>query len=127
MEGKLIYPELSYKIVGALYKVHGDLGSQYHEKYYQRAVALAFDEINLKYERELNVALTYNGKSIGKYILDFLVENKIVVELKTVPQFHREDIRQVLAYLKAKKLKLALLVNFRSSSLIVKRILNNEI
>lgn len=126
MENKIIYPELSYKILGILFKIHTELGGEYQEKYYQRAVALAFDQENIKYKREVNVDLRYNNKIIGKYILDFLVENKIILELKT-HQFNQANIRQVLAYLKAEKLKLGILVNFRDKSLTYKRIINSNI
>lgn len=127
MEGKVIYPELSYKIVGVLYKIHRELGSRYQEKYYQRAAAIAFDQEGLKYQREIKVDLKFDDKIIGKYILDFLVEEKVVVEFKTVGRLSKEDIRQVLAYLKAKNLKLGILVNFRSTSLEYIRILNSDI
>lgn len=71
--------------------------------------------------------LKFKEKIIGKYILDFLVKNKIIVELKTVDRFNQVDFKQVLAYFKAKNLKLGLLVNFRTKSLTYKRILNSEI
>jgi len=125
MESKIIYPELSYKLVGILFQIHRDLGFEYQEKYYQRAVALALDKERIKYQKELKIDLKYEDKIIGKYFLDFLIENKVILELKTHP-FNQRDIRQVLAYLKANNLKLGLLVNFRSKSLTFKRILNAE-
>jgi GxxExxY protein len=128
--GKIIYPELSYKIVGILFKVHSELGCRYQEKYYQRAVALGFDKENIRYKREIKVDLKFNGKTIGKYILDFLVIGEkgesIIVELKTVDHFNQMDFKQILGYLKAKKVKLAIMANFRTKSLIYKRIVNSE-
>ncbi len=124
---ELIYPELSYKIVGILFKVHSKLGGKYQEKYYQRAVALALKEEGLSYEKEIVVDLTFNGEKIGKYFLDFLIEDKVVLELKATPRFNREDFRQVAAYLKAKKLKLGILANFRGEQLTYKRILNSKV
>ena len=122
---KIIYPELSYKIVGILYKVHGELGNRYQEKYYQRAVEIAFKKEKLSYQKEIAVNLEYDSENIGKYFLDFLICDKIVLELKTVNRFRREDIRQVLAYLKAAKKKLGILANFKKDSLEYKRILNS--
>lgn len=113
--------------MGVLFKVHSELGSRYQEKYYQRAVALGFDDEGLQYQREIKVDLRFKEKIIGKYILDFLVENKIIVELKTVDRFSQTDFKQVLAYLKAKNLKLGILANFRTKNLSYKRILNSEI
>ena len=124
---KVILPELSYQIMGVLFDVHKNLGSRYQEKYYQRAVAMGFDNIGLKYKKELSVNLSYNSEIIGKYILDFLVEDKIIVELKTVIRISREDIKQVLGYLKAEKIELGIIANFRSEHLIYKRIINSDL
>ena len=71
----IVLPELSYKIMGALFAVHNELGPSLLEKYYQRAVAKEFDKQKIAYKREISVALTYKEESIGKYILDFIVEN----------------------------------------------------
>ena len=126
MNNEIIYPELSYKIVGILFEIHRELGPRYQEKYYSRAVALGFERAGLRFERELKVNLIYNNQIIGKYYLDFLVEDKIVVELKTVGGFSNSDIKQILGYLYAKNLRLGILVNFRSDSLEYKRILNSK-
>lgn len=123
---KLVYPELSYKIVGILYNVHTELGGKYQEKYYQRAVEVAFKEIGLSYKKEIAVDLLFNKEKIGKYFLDFLIEDKIILELKATPRFNRDDFRQVIAYLRAKELKLGILANFRGDKLVFKRILNSE-
>jgi GxxExxY protein len=123
---KIIYPELSYEIMNALFEVHSELGNRYQEKYYQRAVAIAFAKRKLKYNKELAVNLLFQDKSIGKYFLDFLVEDKIIVELKTVAEISYSDIRQVWAYLKAKNLHLGILANFRSKSLTYKRLVNAD-
>lgn len=123
----LIYPELSYTIVGILFKVHTELGGKYQEKYYQRAVEVALNEANISFKKELEVELEFNSAKIGKYFLDFLIEGKIILELKATPRFNRQDFRQVSAYLKAKGLKLGILANFRGPKLVYKRILNSEV
>lgn len=123
---ELIYPELSYKIIGVLFKVHSKLGGKYQEKYYQRAVGVALKETGLLYEKEIAVDLSFGNTKIGKYILDFLIENRIILELKATPRFNREDFRQISSYLKAKNLKLGILVNFRGQKLTYKRVLNPE-
>ena len=125
-ENKIIFPKLSYKIKGVLFDVHSQLGNRYQEKYYSRAVALGFEKVGLKFDGELKVNIAYYGKIIGKYYLDFLVEDKIVVELKAVPQLSPQGFKQISGYLKAKKLELGLLVNFRSPSLEYNRVLNSE-
>lgn len=124
---QLVYPKLSYTLVGVLFKVHNQLGDQYQEKYYQRAVEVALKQAGLAYRKEIAVDLTFRGKKIGKYFLDFLIEDKIILELKAKPRLHREDFRQVRSYLKAKHLKLGLLVNFRGEKLEFRRILNSGV
>ena len=122
----IIYKELSYKIMGILFSVHNQLGNRYQEKYYQRAVEEALKENDLQFSKELSVDLEYNGKKIGKYFLDFLVEQVVVLELKAVPYLLPKDFKQVLGYLKAKNLRLGILVNFRTDKLIYKRIINSQ-
>jgi GxxExxY protein len=124
---ELVYPKLSYKIVGILFEVHSKLGGKYQEKYYQRAVEIALKEASLSYQKEIAVDLSFEGQKIGKYFLDFVIENKIILELKATPRFNRQDFRQVVSYLKAKHLKLGILANFRGDKLTYKRILNSEV
>ena len=124
---ELVYPDLSYKIVGILFQVHTKLGGKYQEKYYQRAVEIALKEAGLSYKKEIAVDLAFNQEKIGKYFLDFLVEDKVILELKATPRFNRDDFRQIMAYLRAKKLKLGILANFRGDKLIYKRILNSQV
>lgn len=121
----LVYPELSYRIVGILFKEHSKLGNRYQEKYYQRAVEVALKDEDLSYKREIAVDLEFNEVNIGKYILDFLIEEKVVLELKAIPRLTRNDFKQVSNYLKAKNLRLGILANFRGEKLDYCRILNS--
>lgn len=123
---EIVYKELSYKIVGILFSVHNELGNRYQEKYYQRAVEKALTTNNLSFKRELVTDLEYNGEKIGKYFLDFLIEDKIILELKTVRRLNPKDFSQVLGYLRANNLKLGILVNFKTERLSYKRILNSK-
>lgn len=120
----LVYPELSYRIMGILFDVHNRLGGSFEEKYYQRAVERLLKRNNFKFDKELKANIVFEGDKIGKYFLDFLVENRIVVELKAVPQLLPIHFRQVRSYLKVKNLQLGILVNFRGEKLLYKRILN---
>ncbi len=123
---EILHKELSYKIVGILFDVHTQLGNRYQEKYYQRAVEEALLEKELIFKKEISVDLKYNDKTIGKYYLDFLIDNKIILELKAVPNFVPKDFKQVLGYLKAKNLALGILANFQTDSLTYKRIINSK-
>ena len=123
---KIIQKELSYKIMGILFSVHNQLGNRYQEKYYQRAIEQGLKDNNLKFQKEIPVDLKFNNKKIGKYLLDFFIENAIILEVKTVPNLRPKDFGQVLAYLVASNIELGILANFRTDSLTYKRILNSK-
>ena len=105
MESDLIYPNLSYKIVGVLFEVYNDMGHGYQEKYYQRAIAEAFKKNNINFRQQVYIPVRFKNSNIGSYFLDFLVENKIILEIKRGNNFSRKNIEQVYAYLKAFNLK----------------------
>lgn len=121
---KLIYPELSYEIIGILFKVHSELGNKYQEKYYQRAISVEFEKKKINFKKELMVDLMYDGNKIGRYFLDFLVDNKIVLEIKAIDRFRISDFKQVEGYLKSNNIKLGILANFRTERLTHTRVLN---
>ena len=78
----LIYPAFSYQIVGILFEVFKQLGNGYQEKHYQKAVAEELKRSGLRFKEQVSMPLLYKEKKIGNYFLDFLVEDKIIVELK---------------------------------------------
>jgi GxxExxY protein len=112
--------------MGILFSVQNKLGNRYQEKYYQRAIEVALKEEKVSFKRELPVDLMFNDERIGKFFLDFLIENKVVLEVKTVDRLKPKDFKQVLAYLTANNLELGILVNFRTDKLTYKRILNSK-
>lgn len=120
----LIYPELSYKIVGILFDVYNELGGGYREKYYQKAIALTLKKEKLLFKEQVYIPLVFKGESIGSNYLDFLIENKIILEIKAGENFVRKNITQVYSYLKINNLKLGILANFTKTGLRSKRILN---
>ncbi|MBI3343144.1 GxxExxY protein [Candidatus Gottesmanbacteria bacterium] len=120
----LLYPEISYRIIGCAFDVYNNLGSGYHEKYYQKALMAAFTLGGLTFQSEISFPLTYRGKIIGRKRLDFLVEGRVVVELKKGDNFSKSHIDQVVEYLRTQNLKLAILINFGSRGVMYKRIVN---
>jgi len=118
---KIIYKELSYKIVGILYEVYNELGSGYQEKYYQRAVSLKLDREKIKHQDQIPIELIIEGKSIG---LDSWIEDKIILELKVGNRLYPRDYRQVRAYLKKFNLGLGILALFSKEGVKYERILN---
>ncbi len=121
---EILYKELSYKIIGAIFKVFNTLGHGYREQYYQRALAHEFDKLGLVYQKEIEIPLEYEGKKAGKYRLDFLIENKIVLELKVASRFYAQDSKQIYSYLKAAKLRLGILTLFSKTGVRYKRIVH---
>lgn len=120
----LLYPDLSYKIIGALFNVYNSIGSGHREKIYQRAIAIELKNLNIPYDEQLYVSVNFRDKVVGKYYLDFLIDNKIILEIKKGEIFLRKNIEQIFSYLKAKKLKLGMLANFTRDGLRFKRIVN---
>ena len=123
---ELVYPELSYTIVGILFKVHSELGGEFEEKYYQRAVETLLNKQHISYAKELKTDLFFNEENIGRFFLDFLIEEKVVLELKATSVLQPAHFRQVKSYLIAHKIRLGILANFRGKSLVYKRVLNSE-
>lgn len=121
---KLYHRELSYRIIGILFKVHQELGPILQERFYQRAVEVEFKKQGIAYKTEFTVPVFYGVKKIGLQRLDFLVENKIVLELKAVCYLNPQFFKQVSSYLAATDKKLAIVTNFRSKSLEFHRVLN---
>ena len=113
--------------MGFFFKIHRRLGNSYQEKYYQRTIELELKSNHIQYAKEFLVRLDYNGAQIGKYFLDFVIENKIAIEVKTIPFIKDEYYKQLLAYLDCAKLKLGIIVNFRTNRLTYKRLVNPRV
>jgi GxxExxY protein len=124
MGGEIIYKDLSYKIVGVLYEVYNQLGYGYQEKYYERAIELLFLENKILFKRQVPYRIWMRNQMIGRYYFDFLVEDKIILEIKKGNYFSRRNIEQVKGYLKVANLKLAILANFTTHDVKFKRVLN---
>jgi len=117
---------LSYKIVGVLFRIHSALGSGYQEKYYQKAIATELKKQNISFKEQVCVPLMYSGESIGRYFIDFVINEKIILEIKAAQKFYARDIRQVLAYLKQSDIQLGIVANFGKEKLEYKRILKGK-
>lgn len=124
---RVIYPQLSYKINGILFKTHNELGRFRTEKDYADKLEKEFDKNKLRYQRELVLPISFEGEKSGRHRVDFLIENKIILEIKTKRLLTREDYYQIRRYLSVLKKKLGLLVNFHTKLLKVKRIINSEV
>ena len=120
---ELLHPELSYRLVGILYKVYNELGGGYQERIYQAAIRRELSKQKIIFIEEAWVDLLYDGNKLSRYRLDFIIEQKIVLELKVAPRFTPRDIMQVLGYLKQSKLELGILASLNRKNMIYRRIL----
>ena len=103
---------LAQEVIGAAIEVHRALGPGFLESVYEQAMSIELGLLGISFERQVPVAVTYKGHSIGESRLDLLVDGKLIVELKAVDQFAPVHTAQVMSYLKATGHRLGLLVNF---------------
>jgi GxxExxY protein len=121
---ELKYKDITEKILGASFEVHKFLGNGFQEVIYQRALAWEMKQRDLDFAREIEQDIFYKDlpEPIGTRRADFVVEGKVLVELKAIIQLEDVHLAQALNYLKAYKLEVGLLINFGSKSLTFKRL-----
>jgi GxxExxY protein len=112
MEEKIIYKDLSYKIIGLAMQVHTELGYGFLEKVYENSLMILLRENRIKSEAQVPVKVIFHSRIVGDYIADILVEDSIILELKAQEKISEVHKAQTLNYLKATELKLAILLNF---------------
>ena len=120
----LLYPELSYQIIGVLFEVSNTLGHGFQEKDFQKAIVTLFKKLGIKFNEQVLVKIKINDTVIRKGKLDFIVDDKIILEIKKGEKFLKDNIDQTYRYLKMTGLKLGILANFTSKGLMYKRIVN---
>lgn len=124
MPKEIILKDLSYKITGICFKVHNELGRFCRERQYSDKLEELLKKENVNYVKEIEISdLTDSSKGNRA---DFILESKIIVDLKAKKFITKEDYYQMLRYLKASNLELGLIVNFRNTFLKPKRVLNSE-
>ena len=119
----LLYQELTNRILKACYTVHNELGCGFLEKVYQEALEVQLSEMDIPFEREKHLPITYHGKVFKcDYIADFVVDNKVIIELKAVTEMSPIFEAQTINYLRATGIKVGLLINFGIRQLQIKRL-----
>jgi GxxExxY protein len=113
----LLHEDLTYKIIGVLYRVHTNLGCGFTEKVYQKAVGIELEKENLSYENEKEFEIEYSGQIIGRYRLDMVIEDKVIIELKAVERMPKIYQEQMISQLKASPYEVGLLVTFGAPKL----------
>jgi GxxExxY protein len=113
--------ELTYLINGAIFEVNRQLGAGFLEKVYEKALLVELIDRGLKAENQVPVKVTYKGKEVGEYYADIVVENKVILEIKSIDSLQKIHEAQLLNYLKATGYKIGLLVNFKHPKAEIKR------
>jgi GxxExxY protein len=116
-----LYEEESYKIRGACFKVFNVLGGGIKERIIERALTKELKSQGLQLNNQAKIDIIYESEKIGIYIPDMIINQKIIVELKSKPFLTKEDEKQFWGYLKCSKYKLGFLINFGPQKLLIKR------
>ena len=108
----LLYEQESYIVRGIAFDIYKQFRNNHKERVYHNAFYLGLIYKNLKVEKEKRIAIYYNGKKVGTYTPDLLINDKILVELKAKPYLTKDDIKQFWYYLKGSQYKVGYLINF---------------
>jgi len=120
------YEGLTSDIIRIFYKVYNELGYGFLEKVYENALAVEFRREGLKFGQQVPVRVFYKGEIVGDYFADFIVEGKVVVEVKALADFSGNEKGQLLNYLRATDKEVGLVLNFGKEAGIKRKILDNE-
>jgi GxxExxY protein len=120
----LLYPELSFKIVGCAFEVHNAMGFGFKESIYQKALSLALKEKGLSFKEQVCFEIKFKEQVLAKRFFDFIIDDKIIVEIKRDDKFSKANIDQTIEYLRTSDLKLAILINFGKEGVVSKRLIN---
>ena len=123
---QLIHSEITGPVIGAAMEVHKILGPGFLESVYEEALAIELDLRNIRYQRQYPIEIYYKGRLAKHFVSDFIIEDVIVVELKSLLQLGDIEKAQILNYLKATRLPVGLLLNFGTKSLEYKRFANTK-
>lgn len=121
---KYLFEDLTFKIIGSLFEVNKELGFGYNEKVYQQAFAKELERRGIAFKRENFSKISYKGNRVGCLFHDFLVEGKVVVELKVGSDLYESYFKQLLSYLRDSKLRIGILAVFTPQGLVYKRLIN---
>ena len=122
---KIIYKKLSYFIVGICYKAHNELGRFRSEGTYGDFIAKELCDSKCPFKREVVIDPSFEGERKGRNIMDFVIDNRIVLEIKAKPIITKEDYFQTKRYLAASGFKMGIIVNFRQKYIYPKRVLHS--
>ena len=120
------YEDITEKIIKTFYKVYNSLGYGFLEKVYEKATIIELNKLGLKCKSPFPTKVYYEKQSIGEYLADILVENKVIIKLKAIKQLSKQDEAQLLNYLSATEIEVGLLLNFGEKPEFKRKIFDNE-
>ena len=123
----VLYPELSYQVMQAVFEVHNQLGPGFTEDIYEAALVLELEAQGIAFERQKPIQVDYKGHYIGTYRLDMVIDEKIIIELKAMSALNDLHKAQLRSYLFATDYQLGILINFGSDRIQAARILNTRL
>jgi GxxExxY protein len=121
-----LYEEESYKIRGACFKVYNALGGGIKERIIERALSQELIALGFQISTQVRIDIYYENQKIGVYIPDIVINDKILIEIKSKPFLLKEDLKQFWSYLKGSKYELGFLVGFTPRKLIIKRFIHTK-
>lgn len=124
VKDQVLYRELSYRLMQAVFEVHNTLGPGFIENVYEEALACELEMRGIPFERQKQVTVRYKERIVGSHRLDFVVDNQVILELKAVSALTDVFKQQTLSYLRATGLRLGILINFGTTRVQYVRIAN---
>lgn len=121
------HEEITDKIIKIFYKVYNTLGYGFLEKVYERAMIVEFDKINLKYDNQYPIKVYCDGEIVGDYVADFIIEEKIIIEIKAIKNLLKQDENQLLNYLTSTNKEIGLLLNYGETPEIKRKVHDNKL
>jgi len=123
MMTELLYKELTFAVIGAAMEVHKILGPGFLEAVYQVALERELTLCGIPFEKQVKLPVSYKDVLIGEYVADFVIDGKLIIEIKAVSNFNSQHHAQAMHYLAATGCRLALLLNFGTGSLEHRRVI----
>ncbi len=121
------FSEITSKVIGCAMKVHQKMRNGYQEIIYHRCLVIEFKKEGIFFQEEMELPIFYEETEVGRRRVDFLVDKKVVLEIKAVSELNDIHLAQALNYLEGLNLEIGLLLNFGSKSLEIKRLINNKV
>jgi GxxExxY protein len=122
----MLHEKLTSKIIRIFYKVNNTLGYGFLEKVYENAMIIELQNIGCKVEQQKNIKVFYQGLVVGDYYADLLVDNFVLLELKTAKHLCKDHEYQLINYLKSNKIEIGLLLNFGKNAEYKRKIFTND-